>query len=156
LIRSLMADKKWAFFRALRNRNWRQERSAAGGSPAGAGRRFLDRTHGCSLARSERVLRQVVVGVPAVPALDGGWYLGSDTAGLELERWPTAQRADDPFDHRAGASSGGRRKMGTQRQGFDRSKGGFTTKIHLRTNAEGLPVAAEITGGEVSDYKAPR
>ena len=33
------------------------------------------------------------------------------------------------------------------------SKGGFTTKIHLRTNAVGLPMAAEITGGEVSDYK---
>ena len=32
-------------------------------------------------------------------------------------------------------------------------KKGFTTKIHLRTNAEGLPVNAEITGGEVSDFK---
>ena len=42
---------------------------------------------------------------------------------------------------------------GTQIQGFGRSKGGFTTKIHLRTNAIGLPVAAEISGGEVSDYK---
>jgi transposase len=95
----------------------------------------------------------VVVGVPAVPALDGGWHMGPDTAGLERERWPTAQRADDRLDHRAGAPSGSRRKRGTQRQGFGRSKGGFTTKIHLRTNAEGLPIAAEITGGEVSDYK---
>jgi transposase len=95
----------------------------------------------------------VVVGVPAVPALDAGWYLGADVAGPERERRPTAQRADDRFNHRAGAPSGGRRKRGTQRQGFGRSKGGFTTKIHLRTNAEGLPIAAEITGGEVSDYK---
>jgi transposase len=95
----------------------------------------------------------VVVGVSAVPALDAGWYLGADAAGLERERRPAAQRADDRFNHRAGAPSGGRRKRGTQRQGFGRSKGGFTTKIHLRTNAEGLPIAAEITGGEVSDYK---
>jgi transposase len=27
------------------------------------------------------------------------------------------------------------------------------TKVHLITNAMGLPVRAEITGGEVSDYK---
>jgi len=95
----------------------------------------------------------VVVGVPAVPALDAGWYLGPDAAGLERERRPTAERADDRLDHRAGAPSGSRRKRGTQREGFGRSKGGFTTKIHLRTNAEGLPIAVEITGGEVSDYK---
>lgn len=95
----------------------------------------------------------MVVGVPAVPALDAGRHLGTDAASLERKRWSTAKRADDRLDHRSGAPSGRRRKRGTQRQGFGRSKGGFTTKIHLRTNAEGLPIAAEITGGEVSDYK---
>jgi transposase len=95
----------------------------------------------------------VVVGLSAVPALDSGRYLGVDVASFERERWPAAKRADDRLDHRSGAPSGGRCKRGTQRQGFGRSKGGFTTKIHLRTNAEGLPIAAEITGGEVSDYK---
>jgi transposase len=95
----------------------------------------------------------VVIGLPAVPALDAGWDLGADAASFERERWPAEERTDDRLDHRSGAPSGGRRKRGTQRQGFGRSKGGFTTKIHLRTNAEGLPIAAEITGGEVSDYK---
>jgi hypothetical protein len=37
-------------FRAVRDRDRRQERSAAGGSPAGSGWRVLDRAHGCSLA----------------------------------------------------------------------------------------------------------
>ena len=37
-------------FRAIRDRDWWQERSAAGGSPTGAGWRVLDRAHGCSLA----------------------------------------------------------------------------------------------------------
>src|SRR5688572_11254339 len=37
-------------YRAIRDREWRQERSGAGGSPAGAGWRVLDRAHGCSLA----------------------------------------------------------------------------------------------------------
>lgn len=95
----------------------------------------------------------MVVGIPTVPALDAGWDLGADAAGLERKRWSAEERTDDRFDHRAGAPSSGRRKRGTQRQGFGRSKGGFTTKIHLRANADGLPIAAEITGGEVSDYK---
>ncbi|WKW52479.1 IS5 family transposase [Rhodomicrobium lacus] len=43
-------------------------------------------------------------------------------------------------------------KRGTPRQGLGRSRGGFTTKIHLRTNGEGLPIAVEVTGGDVSDY----
>ena len=56
-----------------------------------------------------------------------------------------------------GKAVGGGRKRGTQRQGFGRSKGGFTSKIHLITpiisGAFGLPVRAEVTGGEVSDVK---
>ena len=40
----------------------------------------------------------------------------------------------------------------SQNQGLGRSRGGFSTKIHLRTNACGLPICAELTGGEVSDY----
>jgi len=45
-----------------------------------------------------------------------------------------------------------RAQGGIQSQGLGRSRGGFSTKIHLRTNGAGLPIAAEITGGEVSDY----
>jgi transposase len=41
----------------------------------------------------------------------------------------------------------------TPQQGLGRSKGGFTTKIHLRVNAMGLPIAITLTAGEVSDYK---
>lgn len=37
--------------------------------------------------------------------------------------------------------------------GLGRSKGGFTTKIHLRINGQGLPIAFALTGGEVSDFK---
>ena len=48
---------------------------------------------------------------------------------------------------------GSGRKRGTQKQGFGRSKGGFTTKIHLIANAHGLPMKVEISGGETSDYK---
>ena len=40
-----------------------------------------------------------------------------------------------------------RRKGGAQNQAFGRSRGGFTTKIHARTNAEGLPIALLLTPG---------
>jgi transposase len=40
----------------------------------------------------------------------------------------------------------------TPRQGLGHSRGGFTTKIHLRANGEGLPIAEKVTAGEVSDY----
>ncbi len=43
-------------------------------------------------------------------------------------------------------------KRGTPRQGFGRSRGGFTTKIHLRANAHGLPMRTQITPGQTSDY----
>lgn len=33
-----------------------------------------------------------------------------------------------------------------------RSRGGFSTKIHLRTNGAGLPVAINIAPGQASDY----
>ncbi|MEO1211863.1 MAG: IS5 family transposase [Cyanobacteria bacterium J06638_20] len=43
-------------------------------------------------------------------------------------------------------------KRGTPRQGLGRSRGGFTTKIHLLVNAHGLPMRTEITPGQTSDY----
>ncbi len=41
--------------------------------------------------------------------------------------------------------------MGDCAQGFGRSRGGFTTKIHLLVNAAGLPMGTEITPGQTSD-----
>jgi transposase len=47
-----------------------------------------------------------------------------------------------------------RRKGGTQNQALGRSRGGFSTKIHARTNAEGLPIALLLTPGEAHDSTA--
>ena len=41
-----------------------------------------------------------------------------------------------------------RAQKGTKKEGFGRLKGGFTTKIHLITNAHGLPIKAEISPGQ--------
>ncbi len=46
---------------------------------------------------------------------------------------------------------GCRGKRGQQHQAFGRSRGGFSTKIHLKTDLHGHPLDFHLTGGEVSD-----
>ena len=48
---------------------------------------------------------------------------------------------------------GGRRKRGQHDQALGRSRGGFSTKIHLKTDFGGLPIAFHLTGGEASDSR---
>jgi len=50
-------------------------------------------------------------------------------------------------------AAGAKKKAGPQGEGLGRSRGGFSTKIHLRANGIGLPVAIVLTGGETSDVK---
>lgn len=52
-----------------------------------------------------------------------------------------------------GASTcfGCRRKRGQENQALGRSRGGFSCKIHLKTDFDGLPIAFHLTGGEASD-----
>src|SRR5215510_13095724 len=42
-------------------------------------------------------------------------------------------------------------KRGQRCQAFGRSRGGFSTKIHLKTDLDGNPLDFHLTGGEVSD-----
>ena len=65
-----------------------------------------------------------------------------------LARPPNDRQHRDP----RAPSSNGCKKGGAPRQGFGRSRGGFTTKIHLLVNAAGLPMRTEITPGQMSDY----
>ena len=51
----------------------------------------------------------------------------------------------------AGSCLGGGRKRGQQRQALGRSSGGFSSKIHHKTDFDGLPIAFHLAGGEVSD-----
>ncbi len=44
-----------------------------------------------------------------------------------------------------------RRKRGQHRQAFGRSPGGFSTKIHLKTDLDGNPLDFHLTAGEASD-----
>ena len=44
-------------------------------------------------------------------------------------------------------------KRGQHRQAFGRSRGGFSTKIHLKTDFGGLPIAFDLTPGQASDSR---
>jgi transposase len=46
---------------------------------------------------------------------------------------------------------GCRGKRGQQGQALGRSRGGFSTKIHLKTDLDGRPLDFHLTGGETSD-----
>ena len=59
-------------------------------------------------------------------------------------------RACHRLHDRAGAPACSWRKRGNQNQeALGRSRGGVSTKIHLRTNAKGDPLTFDVTGGEV-------
>ena len=64
--------------------------------------------------------------------------------------------ASDPdvrLDHRARACLGSGSKGGQEGQALGRSRGGFTTKIHAKSDASGGIIAFDLTGGEASDAR---
>jgi len=70
--------------------------------------------------------------------------------GDERDRTPGA---DVRFHRGAGPCLGSRRKRGQNDQALGRSRGGFSTKIHLKVDLDGLPLAFHLTGGEASDSR---
>ena len=150
-----MSDEEWAFFEPFvietgprRGRRPKDHRLVLDGV-------FWIARTGVALARSARPFRQVEFGLPAIPALDPFGSLGCASGGAQRQRRGAGQPADGRLDHRARPPARRRRpkKAGDEGEGLGRSRGGFSTKIHLRTNGLGLPVAAVLTGGEVSDVK---
>ncbi|MGO1081367.1 IS5 family transposase [Inquilinus sp. CA228] len=62
-----------------------------------------------------------------------------------------ASGADVRQHHRPRPCLGGRGKRGQKDQALGRSRGGFSTKIHLKTDFDGHPIAFDLTGGEKGD-----
>lgn len=60
-------------------------------------------------------------------------------------------RADVRFHHGARPRIGGRSQRGQDGQALGRSRGGFSTKIHLKTDFAGLPIAFDLTAGQDGD-----
>ena len=64
-----------------------------------------------------------------------------------------ASRADVRLHCGARPRLGGGRKRGQNNQALGRSRGGFSTKIHLKKDFGGLPIAFHLTGVEASDSR---
>ncbi|MFG1463758.1 IS5 family transposase [Xanthobacter sp. DSM 24535] len=94
------------------------------------------------------------LGLCPVPSLGRARGVGR-LAGNVGRAWAHRRLAAyDRQHHGARPLSGSGRKRGTHKEGFGRSRGGFTSKIHARADGQGRPLGFVLTGGEASDYKA--
>ena len=59
--------------------------------------------------------------------------------------------ADVRLDRGARSRLGSRRQRGQDGQALGRSRGGFSTKIHLKADKDGYVIAFDLTGGEKGD-----
>ena len=80
--------------------------------------------------------------------------LRGDPRGSRHERRRGRDTPDDRQHHREGAPTQRRRKRGSQINALGRSRGGFSTKIHVVGDADGLPLALHLTPGQTADIAA--
>jgi transposase len=107
-----------------------------------------------AMARHAQALRQLELGVRALHPLEQTRGLGRGLRDIGFSWAARRHGTCHRFNDRPGAPTCRRRKRGNQEeQALGRSRGGFSTKIHLRTNAKGDPLAFEVTGGEAHEVK---
>src|SRR5260370_41745312 len=96
--------------------------------------------------------RSLAIGtdLEAVLAAEPARRVRGDAGDFGRNERHRAPRPDGRFDGRARPCLGGRGKRGQQSQALGRSRGGFFTKIHLKTDFDGLPLAFHLTGREAS------
>ncbi len=152
LARSLMSDAEWAFYElfidAVRQPNGRRSadpRLALNGvfwiARTGAPWRDLPAEFGKWSSVYRQFRRWTMAGL---------WQLVLD--GLnDSEAAPDEVQMVDSTIVRAHQHAAGSRKRAPQ-EGIGRSRGGVSTKIHLRVNGWGLPMRTDITPGQASDY----
>ena len=110
--------------------------------------------NGFSGATVAQTAEQAGSSVATIPGASRA-YAGSDHFD-DQTTWRTQAVFDDKNINQptgARACFGGRRKRGQNDQALGRSRGGFSTKIHLKVDLGGLPLAFHLTGGEASDSR---
>jgi transposase len=91
--------------------------------------------------------------VETLRSLEQGRRLRGVLRHARIHEFYGASHSDVRLDHRARACVGGRSKRGQEGQALGRSRGGFTTKIHAKSDASGDIIAFDLTGGEASDAR---
>ncbi|MCV6591820.1 MAG: IS5 family transposase [Silicimonas sp.] len=161
--RDLMSDEEWAFFehfvlavRAPNGRKPTNHRLVLDGifwiTRTGAPWRDLPEEFGKWSSVYRQFRRWTLAGLweDIMEVLNQSGAVPAALQTIPLGGKAACRAADSTVIRAHHQAAGGKR--GTPRQDFGRSRGGFTTKIHLLVNAAGLPMRTEITPGQTSDY----
>ena len=103
--------------------------------------------------RASRSIRQLEQRLETVLAIEPVGCLRGLFRGARRDEPDGASGSDVRLDGRSRTRLRGRRKRGQENLVLGRSRGGFSTKIHLKTDFDGLPIAFHLTGGEASDSR---
>jgi transposase len=103
------------------------------------------------VARPAGTVRQLEQRLEALRPLEQGRRVRGLLRRARLHEFVGPSDPDVRFHHRARACIGRRRQRGQETQALGRSRGGFTTKIHAKSDASGDIIAFDLTGGEAAD-----
>jgi len=87
----------------------------------------------------------------AVLAIEPFWRLRVVLRDVGILEQDSSSGSNVRFHGGSRPRLGGGRKRGQEGQALGRSRGGFSTKIHLKTDFEGHYLAFDLTGGEKGD-----
>ena len=126
-------------------------RTQAARPEADARRDLVDLVLRCSLAGPSEALRSLAKRAPLVPRLDQRRHLrphpGAAAGPAERAGAAGPRHLACRFHDRQGLPSGGGREKGGC-EALGRSRGGFSTKLHLVCDGLGNPLAAILTSGQ--------
>ena len=109
----------------------------------------MDRTHRRSVAGLARTIRAMEYGLSTILPLVQTWGLGKSARNAGRRRGISESIAR--LDDRSGPPTRGGCKRGQDSQGLGRSRGGFSTKIHVAVSGGGQPVKLHLSEGERHD-----
>ena len=103
------------------------------------------------MARPAGAVRQLEQRLETLRPIEQGRRVRGLLRCARRDEFVGASDPDVRFHHRARACVGRRRQRGQETQALGRSRGGFTTKIHAKSDASGDIIAFDLTGGEAAD-----
>jgi transposase len=101
------------------------------------------------LARPARTIRAMEYGLQTILPMVQTRGMGAITRSARRRR--RAIESVARFDDRSSPPTCGGRKRGQDSQALGRSRGGFSTKIHVAVSGEGQPVKLHLTEGQRHD-----
>jgi transposase len=109
----------------------------------------VDRTHWSSVAGPARTLRTLGYGLQTIQPLVQTRGLGTSARSARRRRGLNEPSAG--LHDRSRPPTRGGCKRGQDAQALGRSRGGFSTKIHVAVNGEGQPAKLHLTEGQRHD-----